>query len=497
MSIHDIKIDFKLENIIKYSNRTHYLKWVLNSDSKNLSIRYHEVFQDKPELVGKYILKDHLNKEWVLLSKKMAENIINSKDVLSVEEVYGYLVKGEYHKLIKPSGEVQWYHRNEKALDEADVDKVWEVEEQSGHKTLVRTFHLRKFNIRLKNSELFDVFYNHQNSKKFDDKLMCSYDELLKFIQQNTNVLNSKVVLPSEEKLVELLSNDEATEAVKDVYRIPTREEIDIYIKRKGGLYNRTFLIYDDKLSLYRSRSKKITKLPGDGLNNMSYKFHIVLVKNGKKSFLFKRVGFEDIRLIEKIVEEYNTKPKTRIKKTKAVSEGTKKNQRRSKHIPMNTKHKTGILYVSAHVPFGRTMAYKEAPLRSNVFSMRAYIKPTFENEGILYKDFEFNDVGLINGRFYIDSEIKRLKYTNDLYFKKTDYDFIEQYGPTNWIKLSGFKSDFNYDDYMYQQTNRYFDLDPSYEIPESFPSRIIQDYHEEVQMCDIPSNMLHNITKF
>lgn len=91
-----------LESIVK-ANHIHYLKWKLND---NLSIRFFYNFETKPEMINKFALKNHKQKELVEISKETAREMICSFCIEKFEEIIGYNVKGfGYKKYVKKFGE--------------------------------------------------------------------------------------------------------------------------------------------------------------------------------------------------------------------------------------------------------------------------------------------------------------------------------------------------------------------------------------------------------
>ena len=91
-----------LESIAK-ANHIHYLKYKLND---NLSIRFFYNFETKPEMINKFALKNHKQKELVEISKETAREMICSYCTEKFEEIIGYNVKGfGYKKYVKKFGE--------------------------------------------------------------------------------------------------------------------------------------------------------------------------------------------------------------------------------------------------------------------------------------------------------------------------------------------------------------------------------------------------------
>lgn len=102
-----------LESITKV-NHIHYLKWKLND---NLSIRFFYNFETKPEMINKFALKNHKQKELVEISKETAREMICSFCTEKFEEIIGYNVKGfGYKKYVKKFGEDFRILKNDKEI---------------------------------------------------------------------------------------------------------------------------------------------------------------------------------------------------------------------------------------------------------------------------------------------------------------------------------------------------------------------------------------------
>jgi len=86
---------------INYSHVTHYIKYHMTND---MSIRYYFTFQDKPELSGKYTIKSHRTKLEEVISKQMADRMIEDLGLIA-EEIIGRMIKGKYSKMINRLGE--------------------------------------------------------------------------------------------------------------------------------------------------------------------------------------------------------------------------------------------------------------------------------------------------------------------------------------------------------------------------------------------------------
>jgi hypothetical protein len=80
---------------------THYLKWNITED---LSLRYYITFQDKPDLVGKYVLKTHSTKQYQEISSKHIIQELQRLDPNPIEYI-GRQINNRYQK-IRYSGTV-------------------------------------------------------------------------------------------------------------------------------------------------------------------------------------------------------------------------------------------------------------------------------------------------------------------------------------------------------------------------------------------------------
>jgi len=188
--------DFDLQELIKYSNRTHYLKWVLHND---ISVRYHEVFQDKPELVGKYILKDHETNTFQVLSNKMARAIIDGGNTKDYTEIYGYLQNKEYHKLIKHNN--QWYHRNESDLDKFHEKRLQQKNWKQEEEKFIRQIDLKTFTLYYESSYFVLTASFKGQSKSIWEYYL--YDEAINKLKEQVNIKKDLVFAPTEEMLIE------------------------------------------------------------------------------------------------------------------------------------------------------------------------------------------------------------------------------------------------------------------------------------------------------
>jgi FMN phosphatase YigB (HAD superfamily) len=90
----------KIDKILN-KNRTHYLKWKYNDD---ISIRYFFLFEDRKENEKKYFIKSHSKKEYIPLSEKQAELMINQLKCDEPEEILGIILNGKFKKIILNNG---------------------------------------------------------------------------------------------------------------------------------------------------------------------------------------------------------------------------------------------------------------------------------------------------------------------------------------------------------------------------------------------------------
>lgn len=172
--------------------KTHYLKYNIRG---GLSIRTHIAFDVKPEMIGKFIMKNHDEKLYQTIDKKFAMSIINGKDMVdSVEEIRGSLHNKRYEKYILIKN--QWVFRNDEELDNIDSNSLWVFKNNSCTRTIgewewsveFNNFYAAKYLISIK-------------KVGYIDKIMCNtYDEVVKYILKKINIPKSKLFFPSEEK---------------------------------------------------------------------------------------------------------------------------------------------------------------------------------------------------------------------------------------------------------------------------------------------------------
>ena len=96
------------------ANHIHYIKFNL---TKNLSVRYFYNFETKPELIGKFTLKNHKHKQVVEISEEAAKEMVKSFCTEKFEEIIGYSQKGfGYKKYVKKFGEDFVILKNDKEI---------------------------------------------------------------------------------------------------------------------------------------------------------------------------------------------------------------------------------------------------------------------------------------------------------------------------------------------------------------------------------------------
>lgn len=159
------------------------------------------------------------------------------------------------------------------------------------------------------------------------------------------------------------------------------------------------------------------------------------------------------------------------------------------------SKFRTGVLFVSMHYSFG---SQSLAPMDMRAFAFRAGRRKSKNNNiEIKNKDFELNDTELINGRFYIDQEIRKNGYDIELSFAQADYEFIKVYGPRMWIKVTGYKSGFKYEENTREVIDRYFDVSYEHSIVKSFSKRVIVDTNPYSESVTLDSRLIAKISNF
>lgn len=88
-----------LKQLAKPNGRTHYYKFTLDF-CEDYSIRFFLEFSDRKDYEGNWYLKSHKLKEYSLLSKDMAEDLIRKSCTTFVEEIIGRRSEKKYEKIV-------------------------------------------------------------------------------------------------------------------------------------------------------------------------------------------------------------------------------------------------------------------------------------------------------------------------------------------------------------------------------------------------------------
>lgn len=179
-------------------HKTHYQKWVIRN---GLSIRLHLIFDDKPELIGKFILKNHDEKKDIVINRQFALSLINGSDMVDEPmEVRGFIKNKKYKKQVFVND--AWEYRDDEELDNADSERLWKKIERQHYDIFIRRIGSWEYKISYIQGSYILVIEDDTNTSK--THLFTTYDELVKKIKSSVNIKSSKLFLPSDEKIKEL-----------------------------------------------------------------------------------------------------------------------------------------------------------------------------------------------------------------------------------------------------------------------------------------------------
>jgi len=311
------------------------------------------------------------------------------------------------------------------------------------------------------------------------------------------NVNNIGLVEANE--LMELASqgevkSDKSLSTIKKLWRFPTEDEVVRTLKHRR-LYKKISArrVWLDNHKLIGLTTYMVETKDQDERNKVDCKHFGLVVKNTSKGLEFKSLDglytFDDV--VEKIqsMNIKTTAAKIRVRK------GEKSGVRRSTPKVSNTKFMIDMKYVNFHYAFGNS---DSAPVDSRNFAIRGYIAKSAINPiGVKLKDFELNDAGVVNARFYIDSEIKDLGLDIPLRFNTHDYQFIHKYGARMWVKVTGYNSGFDYEASKLEVIERYYDVADKYAIAGSYAKRIVIDNKPNITLDQIEAKYLIGLSKF
>ena len=273
---------------------------------------------------------------------------------------------------------------------------------------------------------------------------------------------------------------------VKERWHIPTVEEC-INLKDKFPK-NRTIWTTDSVTEKNNDGDKQEYDLvfgtsseKSDHASIFGIEKYFTYAVKGKK---IKYLGFKTKLIAMMLAEQLNDKPSKYVHKERDTNNETKH----------KTKFTTPFKYVMFHYAFGSEYTI---PTDSRAFAIRGKIGKTKKHDGIKGKDFEYSDAGLVHARFYIDQEIRKNGLDTDLHFNQSDYSFIEVYGPKMWIKITGWKTNFDFVGHKLQIIKRYYTVDDRYSITESYSKRLIVDNKIDFSISALPSNMLIGLSSW
>ena len=222
-----------------------------------------------------------------------------------------------------------------------------------------------------------------------------------------------------------------------------------------------------------------ITKSDEQTQANYAHRFFKYQLAYEKQQGLVAKAKVKPLKVANQDVPDVAKAPK-KVKKNKGVQTPNQKRKAR-------TKRPTPFIGCHVHYPFGPTA--KNDSIQATRITMRAGFSPSaIMPTGIQKLDFEFNDIGLINGRFYLDDIIKSRGYKHRIYFSNADFNFIKEFGPTAYIQATNYKSNFDYELVADEIIKSHLNLDESHTIIESYPKGIIRDH----KIQDFDSILVH-----
>ncbi len=275
-------------------------------------------------------------------------------------------------------------------------------------------------------------------------------------------------------------------------WRIPTITEFNKFFKK--GLLPKHLNVWADGTQTFGLNSGFVEE-------TTSFAKHFLLLTDGKnlhrvKGLFTYQEALEvatDLFINETEFNNFESTLKLIQKATYKKATGTGAvGRRRSTAKPMRSKFKTGVKYVSFHYGFGKQ---EQAPIDTKAFCVRAVINASQSNPvGVKIRDFECNDVGIVNARHYIDSEIRKLGLEIPLYFTQSQYAFISQYGARMYVTVTEFKSELDFDKAKFEIMDRYFDIPDNFVIAESFAKRLVVDHKPQIATDTISPAILNNL---
>lgn len=193
-----IKPENDVKQLIWGAKRTHYIKFQLKHD---ISIRYHFIWINNPDMEKKWIIKDHQDNIKEVISEELAKRLIADLCIKEPVEIIGkldYKTNVYTKRIIKADGSCETIDDNilSQIHHKRISKKLWT---KSDDKTkLSRKIGAWNYEIT-SNEDDFSIIINNQEKTG-------SYAEIKIFAQSrcNQNKDGAKLFFPSEKKLKKL-----------------------------------------------------------------------------------------------------------------------------------------------------------------------------------------------------------------------------------------------------------------------------------------------------
>lgn len=134
----EIENDIRTETFgNQYRSTCHYMKYVLPGATDDISIRFFYQFEDRKEYEGKFVMKDHRTKNYIVLDTNIALHILSTTVIQNQYRVISFPDRNKYVKLV-----VEGYYKDGERVSSEErvvrLDSEKNIGQQSSQKLLKR-----------------------------------------------------------------------------------------------------------------------------------------------------------------------------------------------------------------------------------------------------------------------------------------------------------------------------------------------------------------------
>ncbi len=111
----------------QHRSTCHYMKYILHGETDDISIRFFYQFGDREEYEGKFVMKDHRTKNYIVLNSRVALHLISTMTLQDQYRVISFPDRNKYIKLV-----VRGYFEDGERIGKGDRTVTLDSEKNTG-----------------------------------------------------------------------------------------------------------------------------------------------------------------------------------------------------------------------------------------------------------------------------------------------------------------------------------------------------------------------------